>query len=141
MAKNIQKTNAMRLLDAAQIEYETASYEYDESDLSGVHAAEELGAPPEIVFKTLVTRTPKNEYYVFVIPVAESLDLKKAAKAGQDVSWLPYVEKYLSERYWKGKENYQVQQEMYEEQTKLALEHGFTYEDIIYRNCMTWRSE
>lgn len=81
MGKNVQKTNAMRLLDAAHIEYETASYEYDESDLSGVHAAEELGVSPEIVFKTLVTRTPKNEYYVFVIPVAESLDLKKAAKA------------------------------------------------------------
>lgn len=77
----IQKTNAMRLLDAAGIEYETASYEYDESDLSGVHAADELGVSPEIVFKTLVTRTPKNEFYVFVIPVAESLDLKKAAKA------------------------------------------------------------
>ena len=84
MAKNIQKTNAMRLLDATHIEYETASYEYDESDLSGVHAAEELGVPPEIVFKTLVTRTPKNEYYVFVIPVAESVDLKKAAKAAAE---------------------------------------------------------
>ena len=81
MGKSIQKTNAMRLLDAAHIEYETASYEYDESDLSGVRAAEELGVASEIVFKTLVTRTPKNEYYVFVIPVAESLDLKKAAKA------------------------------------------------------------
>ena len=81
MGKNVQKTNAMRLLDAARIEYETASYEYDESDLSGVHAAKELGVSPEIVFKTLVTRSPKNEYYVFVIPVAESLDLKKAARA------------------------------------------------------------
>jgi len=82
MAKDkTQKTNAMRLLDAAGISYEMASYAYDESDLSGVHAAAELGVPPETVFKTLVTRTPKNEYYVFVIPVAESLDLKKAAKA------------------------------------------------------------
>lgn len=77
----MQKTNAMRLLDAAHVEYETASYDYDESDLSGVHAAAELGVAPEIVFKTLVTRAPGNEYYVFVIPVAESLDLKKAAKA------------------------------------------------------------
>lgn len=81
MSKSVQKTNAMRLLDAAHIEYDTASYDYDESDLSGVHAASELGVSPEIVFKTLVTRTPKNEYCVFVIPVAESLDLKKAAKA------------------------------------------------------------
>lgn len=77
----IQKTNAMRLLDSAGISYETASYDYDESDLSGVHAASELGVSPEIVFKTLVTRNSKNEFFVFVIPVAESLDLKKAAKA------------------------------------------------------------
>ncbi|MBO5514385.1 MAG: Cys-tRNA(Pro) deacylase [Mogibacterium sp.] len=76
----MQKTNAMRLLDAAGISYETASYAYDESDLSGVHAAAELEVSPEIVFKTLVTRSEKNEFFVFVIPVAESLDLKKAAK-------------------------------------------------------------
>ena len=81
MAKEkIQKTNAMRQLDAAGMEYEMASYEYDESDLSGVHAAEELGVDADIVFKTLVTRNDKNENFVFVIPTAESLDLKKAAK-------------------------------------------------------------
>ena len=50
------KTNAMRLLDAAGIAYRTAEYEYDESDLSGKHAAEQLGMPAEQVFKTLVTR-------------------------------------------------------------------------------------
>ena len=76
----------MRLLDAAGIEYETASYEYDESDLSGVHAAAELGAAPETVFKTLVTRNNKNEFFVFVIPVAETLDLKKAAKVSDSRS-------------------------------------------------------
>ena len=54
--EKVQKTNAMRMLDAADIDYEMASYEYDESDLSGVHAASELGVSPEIVFKTLVTR-------------------------------------------------------------------------------------
>lgn len=81
MAKEkIQKTNAMRQLDSAGMEYEMASYEYDESDLSGVHAAEELGVEADIVFKTLVTRNDKNENFVFVIPTAESLDLKKAAK-------------------------------------------------------------
>lgn len=82
----IQKTNAMRLLDSAGISYETSSYSYDESDLSGVHAAAELGVSPEIVFKTLVTRSEKNEFYVFVIPVAESLDLKKAAKVSGNKS-------------------------------------------------------
>lgn len=82
MAKEkIQKTNAMRLLDSAGLDYEMASYDYDESDLSGVHAAAELGVAPEIVFKTLVTRGDSNAFFVFVIPVAESLDLKKAAKA------------------------------------------------------------
>ncbi len=82
MAKEkIQKTNAMRLLDSAGLDYEMASYDYDESDLSGVHAASELGVSPEIVFKTLVTRGDGNAFFVFVIPVAESLELKKAARA------------------------------------------------------------
>ena len=81
MAKEkIQKTNAMRMLDSAGLEYEMASYDYDESDLSGVHAAEELSVSPDIVFKTLVTRGDGNAFFVFVIPVAESLDLKKAAR-------------------------------------------------------------
>ena len=77
----IQKTNAMRILDSAGFDYRMASYDYDESDLSGVHAASELGVSADIVFKTLVTRNENNEFFVFVIPVAESLDLKKAAKA------------------------------------------------------------
>jgi Cys-tRNA(Pro)/Cys-tRNA(Cys) deacylase len=81
MAKEkISKTNAMRILDSAGVEYEMASYAYDESDLSGVHAASELGVPPETVFKTLVTRGDGGAFFVFVIPVAESLDLKKAAR-------------------------------------------------------------
>ena len=87
MAKDkIQKTNAMRLLDAAGIDYSMASYEYDESDLSGVHAAQELGVSEDIVFKTLVTRGDGNAFFVFVIPVAESLDLKKAAKVSGNKS-------------------------------------------------------
>jgi len=73
------KTNAMRLLDAAKIEYSTKEYEYDESDLSGHHAAEVLGIPAEQVFKTLVTRGDKTGPVVFCIPVDEELDLKKAA--------------------------------------------------------------
>lgn len=73
------KTNAMRLLDAAKIEYSTKEYEYDESDLSGHHAAEVLGIPAEQVFKTLVTKGDKTGPVVFCIPVDEELDLKKAA--------------------------------------------------------------
>ena len=73
------KTNAMRLLDRANIPYEVAEYEVDESDLSGVHLAETLGIDVERVFKTLVTRGDKNGLHVFVIPAAEELDLKKCA--------------------------------------------------------------
>ncbi len=72
-------TNAMRILKQAGVEFGTASYNVDESDLSGVHAAAELGVEPERVFKTLVAKGEKTGVNVFVIPVAEELDLKKAA--------------------------------------------------------------
>ena len=75
------KTNAMRELDQAGIPYETDSYEYDESDLSGDHAAEYLGISKDIIFKTLVTRSNDNQLFVYVIPVSTELDLKKAAAA------------------------------------------------------------
>ena len=74
-------TNAMRLLKQANIPFDTSEYEVDESDLSGVHAAEQLGVEPDCVFKTLVARGGRNGLYVFVIPVAEELDLKKCANA------------------------------------------------------------
>ena len=74
------KTNAMRQLDSAGIVYEMGEYEYDESDLSGVHAAEALGVSEDEVFKTLVTRSDDNNLFVFVIPSGATLDLKKAAK-------------------------------------------------------------
>lgn len=72
-------TNVMRILKQAGIPFETAEYDVDESDLSGIHAAQELGIPAERVFKTLVARGDKNGMNVFVIPVAEELDLKKCA--------------------------------------------------------------
>ena len=78
------RTNVMRLLDAAEIPYGTAEYEYEESDLSGLHAAAETGIPPEQMFKTLVARGDKQGYAVFCIPVCCELDLKKAAKAAGD---------------------------------------------------------
>jgi len=73
------KTNVCRILDTAGIKYKTAEYEYDENDLSGVKAAKAIGENPEQVFKTLVTRGDKTGINVFCIPVAEELDLKKAA--------------------------------------------------------------
>ena len=84
MAKAEEKTNAMRMLDAAKIPYDTASYEVDESDLSGVHAAAVLGLDPAEMFKTLVAKGDKRGYLVFVIPVAEELDLKKCARVAGD---------------------------------------------------------
>ena len=72
-------TNAMRLLKQAGIEFDTSTYEVDESDLSGVHLAEVLGVDVDCVFKTLVTRSDKRNIYVFCIPAAQELDLKKCA--------------------------------------------------------------
>lgn len=80
MSKSIDKTNAMRQLDSAGIQYDYAEYSYDESDLSGEHAARELGVSEDEMFKTLVTRGDDNLLSVFVIPVAGNLDLKKAAR-------------------------------------------------------------
>lgn len=73
------KTNVMRLLDAAGVHYRTAEYEYDESDLSGRHAAEQLDLPAEQVFKTLVARGDKTGPVVFCIPALDELDLRRAA--------------------------------------------------------------
>ena len=73
------KTNAMRILDSKKIAYK--HYEYDEGTTDGVLVAALLGQPREKVYKTLVTVSASKNNYVFVIPVGETLDLKKAAKA------------------------------------------------------------
>ena len=80
-AQKINKTNAMRQLDAAKIEYEILEYEVDESDLSGTHIADQVGLPYEMVFKTIVTRGDKTGYLVFCIPCNKEIDLKAAASA------------------------------------------------------------
>ena len=72
-------TNPMRMLTTAGIPFEAMEYSYDESDLSGTHAAAELGLDPDATFKTLVLRGDKNGLFVCCIPVAEEVDLKKAA--------------------------------------------------------------
>lgn len=78
------KTNAVRQVQQAKIPCREAFYEYDEKDLSGLHAAEAVGMPQEQVFKTLVARGDKTGINVFCIPVCCELDLKKAAKAAGD---------------------------------------------------------
>ena len=75
------KTNAMRLLDAAHIPYAIHTYDIGDNLIDGRSVAEKCGQDPEQVFKTLVTVGHSGEHYVFVVPVENALDLKKAAKA------------------------------------------------------------
>ncbi len=75
------KTNVMRLLDRAKISYTPHYYDHRDGAIDGVAVAQKLGQPLTQVFKTLVTRGSGRSCYVFVIPVAEELDLKAAAKA------------------------------------------------------------
>lgn len=79
MAK-IQKTNAARLLDQANIPYELIPYEVDENDLSAPHVADSLGEDIAQVFKTLVLQGDRTGYFVCVIPGDATIDLKLAAK-------------------------------------------------------------
>ena len=81
MAKEKEiKTNAMRILDRQKIKYEVLQYECDEF-IDGLHTAEKTGAPVAQSFKTLVAQGKSKQYYVLVLPIAEEVDLKKAAKA------------------------------------------------------------
>jgi Cys-tRNA(Pro)/Cys-tRNA(Cys) deacylase len=80
------KTNVARLLDAKKISYELVAYEVDESDLSAVHVAAQLGQNIEQVFKTLVLRGDKTGIFVCIIPGNEEVDLKKAAKVAGNKS-------------------------------------------------------
>ena len=75
-----EKTNVMRVLDSKKIDYKSHSYEPD-ATMTGEEIAALLGENPDKVFKTLVTQAKSGQYYVFVVPVASELDLKKAAKA------------------------------------------------------------
>ena len=79
--KHQHKTNAVRIVEAAGIPYEMHEYEAPEGFLDGVSVAKALGQEPGSVFKTLVTVAKSGEHYVFLMPVAEELDLKKAAAA------------------------------------------------------------
>ena len=78
--KTAEKTNAMRRLDALKIQYKEHTYT-DTDAISGTEVAEVLGQDSERCFKTLVTVGRSGEHYVFMVPVARELDLKKAAKA------------------------------------------------------------
>jgi Cys-tRNA(Pro)/Cys-tRNA(Cys) deacylase len=76
----MNKTNAVRLLDARKISYELVEYEVDEEDLSAVTLARKIGQDPSQIFKTLVLRGDKTGIFVAVIPGDTEVDLKKAAR-------------------------------------------------------------
>ena len=76
-----QKTNAMRALEKAGIPYRAYAYDHGDGAIDGVSVARKLGQDPDAVYKTLVTRGAGGGVYVFAIPVARELDLKKAARA------------------------------------------------------------
>lgn len=79
MGKEV-KTNAMRILDRNKVPYEILNYECDEF-IDGLHTAQATGASVEQSFKTLVAKGKSGGYYVFVIPIAEEVDLKAAARS------------------------------------------------------------
>ncbi len=75
------KTNVMRILDKAKVSYTTHEYPHGKDAVDGITVANLLNQNPSCVFKTLVTQGVSRAYYVFVVPVAEELDLKKCAKS------------------------------------------------------------
>ena len=89
MSKKDDKTNVMRLAERAKVDFK--DYAYDNSILNGEEVAQALAQDSGRVFKTLVTQAKSGKYYVFMIPVKEELDLKKAAKAAgeKSVSMIP----------------------------------------------------
>lgn len=80
-----QKTNVMRILEKEKIVYEAIFYDCDDF-IDGITVADKTGRPYEQSFKTLVAQGKSREYYVFVIPIAEELNLKRAAKTAGEKS-------------------------------------------------------
>ncbi len=75
------KTNAMRMLDSAHIQYHTYHYTVEDGHIDGVSVANKIGQPVESVYKTLLTQSPDRGVFVCVIPVHKELDFKLCAKA------------------------------------------------------------
>ena len=100
----MKKTNALRMLDASKISYETVSYEVDESDLSGAHILSFIPLPPEAVFKTLVLKGEKKGMMVVCIPALKEINLKKLASAVGDkkVEMLPLKQLLPTTGYIRG---------------------------------------
>ncbi|MBI5404254.1 MAG: Cys-tRNA(Pro) deacylase [Ignavibacteriae bacterium] len=82
----MKKTNAVRILESLNLQFELLEYEFSEDEIDAVSVANKISAPPEMVFKTLVAFGDKTGYVVFVIPGNAELNLKKAALASGNKS-------------------------------------------------------
>ena len=98
------KTNAMHMLEKAKITYQFHEYDHEDGAIDGVSVAEKLQQNPDQVFKTLVTQGASRQFYVFVIPVAKELDLKKAAKTVKEknIAMLPVADLLKTTGYIRG---------------------------------------
>ncbi len=98
----MEKTNALRLLDARDVPY--AVHEYDPALTDGQAVADAVGKPRDETFKTLVSVGASGRHHVFVVPVNCSLDLKKAARAAEEksVAMLPQKELFALTGYVHG---------------------------------------
>lgn len=85
MAKQskIVKTNALRILDGEKVSYELMEYDVNDGLVDGISVAEKTGQAVDIVYKALVTIAGPRELFIFLVPVAAELDLKKAARAAE----------------------------------------------------------
>lgn len=83
MTKILTKTNALRLAESANLSVEAFEYDISDGMIDGKSVAEKIGRSPDEVFKTLVAEAPGKEYFVFIVPAAGELDLKKAARAAK----------------------------------------------------------
>jgi len=81
---SMKKTNVMRILDSKKVVYTTYEYSITDGKTDGLTVAAKVGQDPTKVFKTLVTQGQSKEYYVFIVPVGQELNLKKAALATQE---------------------------------------------------------
>lgn len=102
--KKAVKTNAVRIVESENIDYELRSYETDDGQNDGVSVAAKTNEQMEYVYKTLVAMAAKDDLLVFIIPVADELDLKKAAKAAgkKKVEMLPMKELTKETGYVRG---------------------------------------
>lgn len=103
MAKEA-KTNAMRMLERAKVPYKALTYSADDGGIDGISIATKMGQAFETVYKTLVTKGHSGNHFVFVVPVAEELDLKKAAKSvgEKNVEMIPVADLLKTTGYIRG---------------------------------------